>query len=185
MNTYDDATHTYTINGAKVPSVTTIVNNFMPHHEIPDLAYYLQRGKAVHAAAAFVAQNIEFECHESIAGFVAAIRKFYADLNPRILNVETQVYSQLYQYAGTYDLKCVMDKVTFVDFKCGIDCPERIAYQCAGYAKADDDGAQCFGVELNADGTYKMTPVYQLKNFINGFLAMRTVYGIQQKMKGK
>jgi hypothetical protein len=186
VNTYDDAAHIYMIKGRAVPSVTTIVNHFMPHFDIPDLAYYLQRGKAVHAAAAYVAQGIAFDCHESIAGHVAAIRKFYADVAPVVLSVETQVFSELNQYAGTYDLKAnIGGKVTFVDFKCGIDCPERIAYQCAAYAHADGDGVQCFGVELNADGTYKLTPIYRIKNYINGFLAMRTVYGIQQKQRGK
>ena len=50
--TFDAETHEYRIGGRKVVGVTTVLNDLIPGYRASD--WYLQRGRAVHAAAAMI-----------------------------------------------------------------------------------------------------------------------------------
>ena len=187
-NTFDPVTHEYTIAGRPVPSVTQIID------EVLQVTYYgatdrhLDRGTAVHACAALIAQGKAFEHDPQIAGQVAACRKFFAEVKLVVESVEQQIYSVKNQYAGTYDAVVSMPSLptpALLDWKASII--GTLPLQLAGYSIAYGEtwGRQLrwgIGVELHQDGTYKCSEVYDLKRYVNKFLALRSVYSIKQDL---
>ena len=181
---FDPVTHTYKIDGRVVPSVTQVIRDVLPGWNADE--WYLQRGTAIHACAALVAQGKDFECDPQIEGYVQAVRNFLHDHKTEVVIVETQVFSAAYQYAGTLDLLCWMQgALTIVDWK-GSLTPS-VEWQLAAYALAHPLGEKInagFCVELHSDGTYK-TASYILKKAKNEWMALLTAYRIRQKCKIK
>ena len=178
MNTFDQATHTYTINGRKVPSVTQVLNDLLPCWKASE--WYLQRGTAVHACAALIATGQDFEHDPAIDGQVWALRKFFAEVKPVVLSVEKQVYSERYQYAGTLDLLAEINgKRVVVDFKASESAA--LPYQLAAYSIAEmTDPQKGCGVIIKEDGSYSMTKVFNLRPYQRGFLALLGAYNIRR-----
>jgi hypothetical protein len=184
VNTFDAATHSYYIDGRKVPSVTQVLNDLIPGFKAGE--WYLNRGQAVHACAALIAQGVEFEHDPAIDGQVLAVRRFFADVKPTVIAVEKQVYSARYQYAGTLDLLAV-SKIggCIVDWKATLG--PSVGYQLAAYSQAlaeTDGGVEPrtgYGVEIHENGTYKMSPVYDLRHFRQGWLSLLTAYNIRRQ----
>ena len=178
-NTFDEATHTYTINGRVVPSVTQVLSDLIPGWHAGE--WYLQRGTAVHACAAMIAQGIEFEHDPQIDGQVTAIRRYFAEVNPRTVEIEKMVFCDKYRYAGTVDM--ILENSTVVDYKASFGAS--LPYQLAAYALAYGDTNYGYGVEIHADGTYKMSEVYDLRRYKQGWLSLLTAYGIRRECKVK
>lgn len=188
MNTFDQETHTYTIAGRTVPSVTQVLNDLIPSFQADE--WYLQRGTAVHACCAMIAQGKAFEHDPQIAGQVAACRRFFAEVKPVVMDVERRMYSTRYWFAGTFDMLCDIDgKLLLIDWKASIG--ESLPYQLGGYSLLNEmstgrlDVKYGAGVQLNDDGTYKMTRVYDLRSYKNGFLALLSAYNIRRACKVK
>ncbi len=178
---FDPATHTYRIGGRLVPSVTQVLGDLIPGWRASD--WYLQRGRAVHACAALLARGVPFESDPQIAGQVEALRKFFAEVNPRVIWAEKQVYSELYQYAGTLDLFCDIGAKTNVvlDYKSALT--GTVPIQCAAYALAlPGDPRWGLGVEIRDDGTYRMSEVYDLRRYKAEWLALLTTYNIRRRL---
>ena len=181
MNTFDDATHTYAIDGRKVPSVTQVLNDLIPGFKAG--AWYLNRGQAVHACAALIAQGVAFDHDPAINGQVRAVRRFFAEVKPTVLSVERQVYSARSQYAGTLDLLAdINGRWTVIDFKASESAA--LPYQLAAYSIAlppDQQTRYGCGVIINEDGSYKMIKVFDLRLYQQGFLALLTAYNIRRQ----
>jgi len=179
---FDEKSHTYTVGGSKYPSVTQIISDIIPY-QYPIADWYLQRGQAVHACAAMIANGIEFEYDGRIAGQVAAIYKFFKEVNPEVLSAEEMVYSKTYRFAGRYDLIAkIQGKFVFVDYKASIDI-ERIGLQLGGYSIASFAPIwHGVGVAIKEDGNYSMTKIIDLRNYRREFLSMRAVYGIRDRL---
>ncbi len=191
-NRFDPATHTYylTTRGAErpVPSVTQIINEVLQldYHGATD--WHKERGTAIHACAARIAQGKEFDYDPQIAGQVAAVRRFFAEVKPVVIAVEQQVYSARYMYAGTYDLfGMIGDRTVLLDWKATVTAT--VPLQLAGYSTALGEPASLpykpshgIGVELRDDGSYKCSEVYDLRRWVNKFLALRSVYGIKESL---
>jgi len=177
--------HEYRINDRIVPSVTQVLGDLIPCWHAVD--WYLQRGRAVHACAAMIARGEAFDCNPQIEGQVAAARRFFAEVDPCILAVEQQVFSERYQYAGTLDLAVLWTGGrAILDFKASLS--PSVPYQCAAYALAlreslpdQPEAKYCVGVQLNADGTYKMSSKYDLRLYKQGWLALLTAYNIRRQ----
>lgn len=177
MNTFDAVTHTYTINGRRVPSVTQVLGDLIPGWMADP--WYLERGTQVHAAAAFIAKGIEFDADPQIAGQVAALRRFFAEVKPGVLGVEGRVYSDELQYAGTFDLLAdIGNKTVLVDFKAS--ATTAVPYQLAAYGLIEEVDYG-YGVEIHEDGNYRMTERYDLRRYKQGWMALLTAYGIRRK----
>lgn len=178
--TFDPEKHEYRISGKRVPGVTQVLNDLIPGYRASD--WYLQRGRAVHACAAMIAKGIMFTHDERIVGQVYAVRRFFREVGPVALAVETQVYSERYQYAGTLDLACIINyRPVIVDYKAAVT-PSTI-FQCAAYSLAYPKPIQHgVGVELHDDGTYKMSEVWPLKRAQQEWLAMLTTYRIRERL---
>jgi hypothetical protein len=179
-NTFSPETHTYTIDGRKVPSVTQVLNDLIPGFKAGE--WYLNRGQAVHACAALIAQGVAFDHDPAIDGQVRAVRRFFAEVKPTVIAVEKQVYSARYQYAGTLDLLAdINGKRLVIDFKASESAA--LPYQLAAYSTAfllEQPTRYGCGVIINEDGSYKMTRVFDLRLYQQGFLALLTAYNIRR-----
>ena len=134
------------------------------------------------ASAAFLARGNPFEGDPRIAGQVEAIRRFLREVKPEILAVETQVFSERYQYAGTLDLACRIDgRLLVADYKASLT-PSTI-YQLAAYAGACPGGEykHGVGVEIHEDGTYKMSETWELKRPFQEWLSLLSAYRIRER----
>jgi hypothetical protein len=189
MVTFDELTHTYAIDGKRVPSVTQVIS------EIVGTAWtaapwYLERGKAIHKSAEFIIKGKAFKFDERLAGYIAALRKFFSEVKPAFNNGSSEkvVYSTLYFYAGTVDLICnIGNKKVIIDYKHSIDI-DRLKWQCGGYSQAYKDESKIeinygCGIQIREDGTYSMTPIFDLRRSRGEFMAMRTIYGIKERLK--
>lgn len=179
---FDESTHTYTIDGRNVPSVTTMIREVLGG--ITASQWHMDRGTAVHAAAAMIALGKNFTVDPQYAGRVDAVRRWYAENRPEWLMIEQTVYSVRYQYAGRLDLVCKINGTLYlVDFK-GTLTPMEVAIQCAFYSMADNmpPVRYALGVETRDDGTYKTSDPIDLRKARNDALAVRAVYGIKQRM---
>jgi hypothetical protein len=184
---FDSATHTYTLDGIRLPSVTGIINAVLQ----PDYSYadewHMERGQAVHKAAELIGlgKHLAPVC-DAIAGRVEAVRKWYAD-HPAVtvLAVEERVHTQ--SYAGTLDARMQDRKGPFLlDWKCGPHVTT--CWQLGGYAHAlkSETGIEVRrgrGVTLNDDGTYNETEDYDLRRYATEFQWIFGVYGIKKGMK--
>lgn len=183
LGSYDDASHAYAINGRPVPGVTLVLSDLLPGFRASD--WHLQRGRAVHACAAMVAKGIAFEHDPRVAGQVEAIKRFLREVKPEILAVETQVYSERYQYAGTLDLACrINGRLLVADYKASLT-PATI-YQLAAYAGACPGGdfKHGVGVEIHDDGTYKLSETWELKRAFQEWLSLLSAYRIRERCGG-
>lgn len=177
---FDAESHIYRINGRLVPNVTRVLADLLPGFRASD--WYLQRGRAVHAAAAFVAKGIPFEHDPRIVGQVEAARRFFREVQPEVVEIERPVYSAKYLYAGTPDLLAIIAKrPVIVDYKSYL-VPSAL-YQCAAYALALPGKVHYgVGVELHEDGQYRMSEIYDLRSYKNEWLALLTTYRIRERL---
>ena len=72
----------------------------------------------------------------------------------------------------------VGDKEWLIDFK-GTLGPA-VPYQLAAYSLARGGPKLGVGVEIRDDGTYRLSQVYDLKRYQQGWLALLTAYGIRR-----
>lgn len=190
MNTFDATTHTYKIDGGAVPSVTQVLSDLLPGWQASE--WYLQRGTAVHACCAMIARGVAFTHDPAIDGQVMACRRFFREVRPRVLvgTTERSLFSTRYKFGGTMDLAALIGKDrTIIDWKASFGAA--LPYQLAAYSILYQEVFRgCVinrgvGVQLNEDGTYKMSQVYDLRNYKYGFLALLSAYKIRLACKVK
>jgi len=177
--TFEPDAHVYRIGGRKVPGVTKVLADLIPGWAASD--WYMRRGQVVHACAALCAQDKAFEHSPEVDGQVKAIRRYLDEVRPRITEIERQVYSRRYQYAGTLDL---MDGNKVVDYKASIG--PSLPYQLAAYAIAYGETEGCadprqgYGVEIRADGTFKCTEVFDFRRYKAEWLCLLSAYNTRR-----
>ena len=183
----DQATHIYRLDGKIITSVTQILNELVPIQYKPN-DWYLKRGQAVHAAAAFIARGIDFNYNEQIAGQVAAIQKFFAEVRPDVKFVEERVSSRLYRFAGTLDLAADLRSLRYqfrdalVDYKSSMSI-DRTGLQLAAYSLCMVNPISWgLCVVISEDGEYAMSEPINLKNYRREFLALRATYAVRERL---
>jgi hypothetical protein len=184
---FDEARHEYLVNGQKYPNVTSIISEIVGHGWQAS-RWYLDRGRAVHACAAFIVLGKPFKNDPRIDGHVAALRKFISDAKPTFDYgcEEMRVVSLRYRFAGTIDLICkIGNNNCILDWKNSID-KIRLPLQLGGYSQAylETTGNEFnagYGVELHENGTYAMSEKINLKISRLEFLALRTAYRIKER----
>ena len=165
--------------GQGIPSVTEIIGELLPQWQADE--WYLERGTAVHACCALIAQGKSFTNDPAIDGQVKAARTWFRDFKPVVLEWESRYTSERYQYGGTMDLVCKLKgQRVIVDFKASLT--ETVPYQLGGYAELVGDVNLGLGVELKETGEYKVSGFYGLRTYRRAFLALRTVYGIRAEL---
>lgn len=109
MFAFDEATHTYTLDGETLPSVTQILRaeGFI-NHAFTD-PWYAERGKAVHKATELYDLGTldESTIDPCINGYIDAWKKYLNDTrySPELSLIEKPFYHPVRKYAGTIDRK--------------------------------------------------------------------------------
>ena len=163
--TFDDATHTYRIDGVVVPSVTQILSEA----GLIDDRWYTEesqlRGRTVHIITALDdrAELDESQVTDEYKGYLAAWRRFKTDTQCAILSIEHRICHVSYRYAGTVDRTFRWDGiVSIADIKTG----GRDAWhpvQLAGYtACAPESVIQSYVIYLREAGDYQIGGPYGL-----------------------
>lgn len=177
MNSFDEATHIYRIDGVEVPSVTQIcsiltASKYTGNQSIIDAAR--ARGTAVHELCEAYDYGTLEEVPTELAGYVKAWMDFCRDYRPEWLYIEHQLYSHRLGFAGTCDRIGVIDgKTRVVDIKTttSMDRLSKLALveQLAGYELLAQenalpvDGYYSMGVQLKKDGSYT---VHEIKTLV-------------------
>ena len=167
MNTYDDSTHSYYIDGVKVPSVTELTSpitatKYAIGSELIENARH--RGSRVHELCEAYDYDILEEVEPELIGYLQAYVAFVRDYRPTWLYIEHRMYSRNDMFAGTADRIGKIDgRLWIVDLKTtsSMDRQSKIALaaQMEGYATlAAENGIGSdfcrMGVQLKNDGKY-------------------------------
>jgi len=110
---FDSEQHIYTVNGAVLPSVTTIIKPLYsldgPSESV--LEYARGRGQAVHKACEIYNLGQEFSAplDPVIQPYFDAWLKFLREKRVTITGAEQQLYHPTMKYAGTFDATGMME----------------------------------------------------------------------------
>jgi hypothetical protein len=178
--------HTYymTVGGCEsvVPSVTQVMGEILgqPYRATE---WHMQRGRAVHACAAMIALNQPFENDPQIDGQVAACRKFLKETDCQILEVEKVYYSTRYLFAGTIDLCCIVPSLgtysLLLDYKATLTKQTEVQLGAYSLLTGVRRGV---GVQLNPDGTFKTSEIYDLRRPAQEFLSLLSAYNTKARL---
>ena len=167
---FDPVTHTYTIDGVEVPSVTTVCR-FLAYDQKSDKPWLARvaadRGTRVHAACAAIDYGIDPEETPDIAGYLKAYRRFLKDYRPDWEGIEFTVGSAVLGIAGTIDRFGTLydGRTCILDIKTGSqlhDAPLRA--QLTGYQwllPPRFTAKYLYALQLSKDGTYHLREVRQ------------------------
>ena len=170
---FDEATHTYTLDGVVIPSVTEICapitcGKYPPVGVVQQAA---ARGTRVHELCALYDMDaLPDEIEAGLVGYVKAWAAFCRDYKPVWKHIELPLYGSTdtgLPFAGTLDRIGEIDGQTrVVDIKttASLDRPAKVALceQITGYEwladlnKIDVSYGTGMGVQLFADGNYRV-----------------------------
>lgn len=170
---FEESTHTYTLDGVVIPSVTEICapitcGKYPPVGVVQQAA---ARGARVHELCALYDMDaLPDEIEAELVGYVKAWAAFCRDYKPVWRHIELPLYGEIdpgQPFAGTLDRIGDIDgRTRVVDIKtaASLDRPAKVALceQITGYEwLADLNGIDIFdgagmGVQLFADGNYRV-----------------------------
>ena len=133
---FDEAAHTYTCDGAKVPSVSTIINDLLGSDYSKIDPFYAERGTAVHKAIELHLQGEldESSLDEHVLPYFNGFKKFQKETGFEVEVTELRIFSRDLWFAGTLDLIGKIDgKKYLLDIKTG-QKQKWHSIQTAGYA---------------------------------------------------
>lgn len=161
----DEATHTYYLNGERVPSVTQILAPFKDFSGVPPdvLKRKQEIGTATHFACELDATGEldEESVHPSIAGYLEGFRKWRRDTGAKIKETESYVHHPRLRYAGQLDLIAELQRQDWLaDIKTAAEHSAVWRLQTAGYLSCRPDAARLKRATLllKPDGTYRWHP---------------------------
>ena len=198
---FDEATHTYTLNGKELPSVTHIIrylavdkaNNADPNAA----AIARERGTLVHQEAMLFdytncfSSDIDSDC----APYLEAYVQFVRDYKPQWTLIEHIMGddSDGMGYAGTLDRFGLIDgKFALLDIKTSykVDIPS-LSAQLAAYSKLlrkeqpifNEDHVALYGLQLMRNGKYRL---YKCNGFKGAslFADCHSIYITMEQMRG-
>jgi len=137
---FDEATHTYSLDGKVVPSVTQILNiandfGFV-NKDVLDRASKF--GTAVHKATELydACDLNEATLDIALLPYLDAWKMFLSNTNFRVISSEARVYSK-HGYAGTFDRLGYLDgRLTLLDIKTSTTVARSTSLQLAAYEQA-------------------------------------------------
>ncbi len=159
-----EKTHTYTVNGFVVPSVSEIMKPLSAAHyggiDTDTLNKAANRGTIVHAAVEnYLLFGIE-DISKELRGYFDGFKKWIDEVKPVPIKTECRIYHKTLNYAGTADLPCYIDNVpTLVDFKTTATVAKILTrVQLEAYKKAFESHEIKFErkliIQSRKDGTY-------------------------------
>lgn len=183
MLTFDEATHTYTLCGIRLPSVTEITR-FCAYDYKSDRPWLAEaaaiRGTAVHEACALIDYGEEPEETPEIAGYLKAYRRFLADYKPEWKLIEHPIGSILLGYAGTLDRFGTIDGApAILDIKTGQLHDAALSAQLTAYAELRQTETfllppepALYALKLSNDGTYILKRVEHRLVLLNACITL-------------
>ena len=141
MLQFDAATHTYTLAGRKLPSVSEIIAPLQDFSMVPAdvLAAACEFGKNVHAACdLYNRDQLDWDSLDpALAPYVRAWVKFLEQTGAVVIASECRVYDDQLGYAGTPDIILAWGARTVVpDLKATAVVPRTVGIHTSAYAKA-------------------------------------------------
>lgn len=168
----DEATHTYTLDGVILPSVTQIIGSLYDFSRVdPDLLERASEfGNHVHTACELDDEgDLDYpKLDPALRPRVNAWRAFKQTTKFKVAINEGIVHSKKFRYAGKLDRFGILCKgptcrQAIIDIKTCTDLNDAIGLQLAGYEIAAREeglitGRSCarYAVQLRGDGTYRM-----------------------------
>ena len=196
--TFAPDTHTYTLDGAIVPSVTQVLraSGLIDYSQVPaaTLAAARDRGTAVHAALHYAAEgdfDVEgfYRDFHDYAGYLRSGVSLLESPRVRTVLCERRVASRKHRFAGTIDWLGYIDgQAAIIDWATGDPRDASKDLQTAGYLTAALEFASSdpqlgafikankaiarFSVQLKPDGSLpKLTP-YRDPRDVSAFLTL-------------
>ena len=161
MIQFDEKSHTYTLDGVELPSVTHICRFLAYDYKSsrPWLAAEAaRRGTAIHEACALIDYGEEPEETPEISGYLKAYRRFLSDYQPDWELIEHPMGDIELGYAGTLDRYGVIgDRPCILDIKTGQIHPASVQAQLTAYKflfPHEYNSIRLFALKLCNDGTY-------------------------------
>lgn len=170
---FDEATHTYTLDGVQVPSVTRILKPLQDFGGIPAevLARKAALGTAVHLATEYDDEGTldEETVHPQVRPYLEAYRRWRTEMGVTVLGFEQQVFHPTLRYAGTYDLTALIEgQLWLIDKKTSAEPSPTWALQTAAYlacmGEADASRMKRAALQLKPDGRYRWIPYDRPEN---------------------
>ena len=170
MLEFEEKTHTYRLDGVKIPSVSDITECLaaITYREVPPeiMAYAAERGTIIHRAAEELDMKGEVSVTGEYAPYVEAYANFLRDKEPIWDMIEEPVNNGTL-YAGTPDRYGLMDgKHVIVDIKTAaqISRVKKALYTAAQnlYRAALETWLpvdELWLLQLSKDGAYKLIPL--------------------------
>ncbi len=203
MLTFDQPSHTYTLDGARLPSVTQVLDQLGSYAGIPEdvLARKAEIGDAVHLCTELYDRD-ELDTDSvppEIAGYFAGWLRFREETGFTPILIEERVYSKTFRYAGTLDRTGTFSKMkgikpdaqVMVDLKCTYKLMATVGPQTAAYVAALNEQNRSlvqikrrFAVRLVNDGTYQLEELRDPTD-LSVFLAATTLYHWKQRHAAK
>lgn len=135
---FDEATHTYTLDGRRVPSVTQALSVLDAYQAIPAavLADARLRGQWIHSAIELHAQDeLDLESvPDVVRPYFDGWLRFCEDASPTVILSEQRVFHPVIQFAGAYDMIATLGggRPVLLDVKSGL-LPLHVGPQTAAY----------------------------------------------------
>lgn len=191
---FDETTHTYTLGGFVLPSVTQILKDVgLSNYDFinPEILEAASKfGVAAHYACELEDRNeLDLDSLDpALKPYLGAWVKFKEDTGFICQQIEARVYSEKYRYAGTLDrVGFLYERKSIVDIKTGTALPDWIALQTMGYQiaynekiKAKDKVKDRYAIQLLPNGDYKLKQ-YEDKSDLSVFLAALTLRNWKNK----
>lgn len=162
---FDEKSHTYTLDGRVVPSVTQII---APLYEGAfDLinAERLERkrnlGRALHYATELddVGNLDESTLSEALRPYLSAWRTFRDDHKVQVIAAEQPLAHSAFFFAGTIDRMLLIDgSIWKIDLKTTAELHRAVGVQLAGYSFLGGAAEHHGALRLLPDGTYRLHP---------------------------
>lgn len=167
--TFDEATHSYTLDNDPVPSVTTILKS----GGFIDTAFFTDggrtRGTYVHSLVQYhlAGELDESTVDDSLAGYFDAFKLFCteADTDTDTWTVEKPLASKVYRFAGTPDFVGIINgKCAVIDLKTSITVSPSEQLQTAAYRQLLTERGwggnvpvtHRFSLHVSSEGKYKL-----------------------------
>ena len=184
---FEENTHTYTIDGIELPSVTTIMeplkNRSYSGISESVMEKAAQRGSDVHNSIENYIKFDIIDIPDEYKGYFDAYLKWWNTFHPEVIASEAKVYHKLLRYAGTIDLVLnINNEIVLVDIKTTATLKEDLCgVQLEGYYQA----LKSHGIlvdkkailHLSSDGEYKfvMFPSADAMRW-RVFTALKTIF---------
>lgn len=197
---FDEATHTYTLDGKELPSVTHIIRYLAvdkANNADPNMALIArERGSAVHEATVMYDYSGEIpdDFPAEYAPYLEAYVKFCRDYHPKWELIEHQMGNATLGFAGTLDRFGVIDdKWCILDIKTSykVDIPSLSAQLTAyhdlllneQFERLENANIRHLGLQLMRTGKYRLYET-DCEKGSDLFYSCRRIYKTMEQMKG-